>query len=850
MDLERFFRELGRRRVFRVAASYAVVAWLAIQVAEVSFEAFELPSWSLRLVILLALLGFPVAIALAWAFDLTSHGLERTSRAEERTRAVPRTDDAEGTPEPTIAPGRPRALFATLVVIAGVAAATLTILRVSGGTGSDIGDPRESVIVFPFENQTRSADLAYLENASTNLLGLALSHWEDMRVYDDERTGSLLRRRGIEGAGEVDYDAAIEMAREARVGTFVLGEIRPEGDSLAVEAKVYDVASGESVSDEIVRMAPDADPRPPFNRLASSILEVSGAPPGERPDLLAQTTRSLEAYRAYLAGTRALQLFQTDSAAAALRRAVAIDSTFALAYLRLRDVDGWSGIEADPARRRVWIAKAVAHSEGLPPRYAALVRFHEAYEAGRYRRAREIAGEMIERDSTDVEAWYQLGEAHYHDAPGRLPHADTLGDFVSALSAFRRTLALDSGYVLAYQHILDVLGSCAGNNPWLCLEDRTVYGTRDQLENEFGAERVAAQRGRAAEARREAGYAWVSAAPRSERARNELLSLLLNEGRRDEAARQIEILRAQGQTLQADVWEARIALFADRDYRTAAGILDRLLADSAVSLARIADAPEWMFASLMAGGRAERAVEALARLLEVVPGESVPGPGGFRWTKPLVAQRLQLSMQALMGQEVELVGAAAHAWLGVIDANYERGGDEHRARWLESGSDVIGAYLASGDSTLLSRYTAISDSALSRTWRTMEAFLSLARGDTAAARARLETHFENRDAIEVAGEPGAMRLFAWATLLERLGEPARAAAALELFDTEATPQLGHVLRVRSWYERGRLYRSLDRPEPAARNYERFIDAWEDGDPVVQPLVDRARAALEDIRAAG
>lgn len=70
--------ELKRRRVFRVAAVYGVVAWIVVQVAEAVFPAFLIPDWGFRLVVLLALLGLPMALALAWAFDITSSGLLRT----------------------------------------------------------------------------------------------------------------------------------------------------------------------------------------------------------------------------------------------------------------------------------------------------------------------------------------------------------------------------------------------------------------------------------------------------------------------------------------------------------------------------------------------------------------------------------------------------------------------------------------------------------------------------------------------------------------------------------------------------------------------------------------------------
>src|SRR5471030_3283933 len=74
----RFLRELRRRRVFRVAATYAVVGWLLIQIATQVFPFFELPNWSVRLIVLVMLTGFPIALVLAWAFDTTSQGIVRT----------------------------------------------------------------------------------------------------------------------------------------------------------------------------------------------------------------------------------------------------------------------------------------------------------------------------------------------------------------------------------------------------------------------------------------------------------------------------------------------------------------------------------------------------------------------------------------------------------------------------------------------------------------------------------------------------------------------------------------------------------------------------------------------------
>src|SRR5262249_41642564 len=73
-----FFQELQRRKVYRVAAAYVVVAGFLIQIASATFPAWELPNWSLRLVIAFLLIGFPIALILAWAYDVTPQGIRST----------------------------------------------------------------------------------------------------------------------------------------------------------------------------------------------------------------------------------------------------------------------------------------------------------------------------------------------------------------------------------------------------------------------------------------------------------------------------------------------------------------------------------------------------------------------------------------------------------------------------------------------------------------------------------------------------------------------------------------------------------------------------------------------------
>jgi serine/threonine-protein kinase len=710
--------------------------------------------------------------------------------------------------------------------------------------GDDIGDPRQSLIIFPFENRTGDASRSYLSEASMNLLGLAASHWRDLRVFDDERTASLMRRRQIEATADLDFEEARAMAREARVGTMVIGDIRLEGDSMAIEAKVHDVSSGDRLQTRVVRAGRNDDPRPKFDELAGLILGTDGAPPGERPSLLAQTTTSLEAYRAYLAGSAALQRFETDSAKVYLDRAVAIDSNFALAYLRLRDVAGWSLQAGDPAARRRYVMAAERSSGSLPPRLKQLVAFHRAYEDGNFRRARGIVSDLINRDSTDVEAWYQLGEATYHDRANSYPHPDTAGNLGIALKVFQHTLALDSSYVLAYQHILDALNSCATGQVWACLPDSAVYGEPDSLVRRYGEATLKRARDEAVAATIETARGWVSAVPNTPRARYALVSVLYGQAMYAEGDREADMLAQIGSPASAGLLKGR-AILARGDPGRAAKLYDSLLALAADSLPIVNNGNDITGGIVLlagGGGRLDAAGRLNRAWLGNIPVDSGVGPANLRMSKAELIQ----SIDALVAVEAGLSDATGmrNEFQRIVARNAGRDTAAVRRFMTSLATSYLSTFLATRDSTILKTILATVDTTNSTTWHSADAQLALLRGDTARARMRVERHYRRPEQVELRGDNGAIRTYAWADVLSRLGETAAAIHAFALLDSadRSVPHPG--LQVRSWAERGALYQRLGDAAKAEEFYRKFIDAWQYADTSLQPAVERARAALE------
>ena len=711
------------------------------------------------------------------------------------------------------------------------------------------GDPRESLIVFPFENRTGDDDNEWLEEASMNLLALSLSHWEDLRVFDDERTASLMRRRDIDDASGIDFDAAQAMAQNANVGTLVMGDIRREGDEIAVEAKVHDVETGVRLATEIVRTAIDADPRPLLDSLADRILRISGAPPGANPGVLAQTTTSVEAYRSYLRGSHFIQRFETDSARYYFERAVALDTAFALAYIGLRNAEGWQGTGGDIEVRRSMVAKAEAHSANLPPRLRSLIQYFAAYESGDFPRARRTARGMIARDSTDTEAWYQLGEAHYHHGALLFPHADTLGDIGEALFAFERTLAIDSSYILAYFHIKDALGSCASPQARVvCLPDSAVYGAPDDLTQRFGADEIARLRQDAADRQVEIGYAWAAEVPDAARPRVELTNVLLEQQRYAEAEGQANRLRERGDTTRADLFRVT-ALFGQRRYADAADAAAMLLAgmpDKFTDFALIGSY-DLALQAMQTAGR----VVPFDRFLDALPIERQP------FVSPVTGERAFIPIAALADavrrmREEELPEPPyadrdeARRWERVAYAFTKAALDSAVARVVMTQS-CGHTYLFARDTTTLVEWIAmLPDSAC----LDMRGHLALAREDTAGAQT-----LASRVASELPQDPNAWNAenagvaYAWADLLASMGRPREALDVYTRLDSVNFTWQATLL-VRSWAERAAIHQALGETQDAIGLYQRVLDVLENADEPNQPFVQRIEAALAAARGEG
>src|SRR5256886_8205310 len=190
MNPKSFFGELKRRNVYKVAVAYAVVSWLLIQVATQVFPFFEIPNWAVRLVVLLLILGFPIALFLAWAFEITPEGIKRAE---------------DVSPEQSITKHTGRKLIWTTVVLAVIAAGLLAFQLLPSRSATNFGAstipataslPEKSIAVLPFENLSRDTDNAFFTDGVQDEILTNLATVADLQVIS--RTSVMQYKSGVQ----------------------------------------------------------------------------------------------------------------------------------------------------------------------------------------------------------------------------------------------------------------------------------------------------------------------------------------------------------------------------------------------------------------------------------------------------------------------------------------------------------------------------------------------------------------------------------------------------------------------------------------------------------------------------
>src|SRR5438874_6772696 len=169
MNPKNFFGELKRRNVYKVAVAYAIVGWLVVQIATQVFPFLEIPNWVVRLVIVLVTIGFPIALIIAWAFELTPGGIKRTEDVDP---------SVEGK-------SKGRTWIYVAVISAAVSVGLFFIGRYSGQQSASRAGPElpaKSIAVLPFDNLSRDPDNAFFAEGVQDEILTRLAKVADLKV--------------------------------------------------------------------------------------------------------------------------------------------------------------------------------------------------------------------------------------------------------------------------------------------------------------------------------------------------------------------------------------------------------------------------------------------------------------------------------------------------------------------------------------------------------------------------------------------------------------------------------------------------------------------------------------------
>ena len=368
MNPRTFLAELKRRHVYRVAIAYAVVAWLLIQVATQVFPFFEIPNWVVRLVVLVSVLGFPISLIIAWAFEMTPQGMKR---------------EGDIAPNEYIPHWSTRKFAALIVTIAMLAMGALMFQLVRSKPTSPAQitaaamPSQKSIAVLPLLNESGDPGDEYFSDGLSEELIAALAQVRGLKVIG--RSSSFRFKDKKEDSKAI--------GEKLGVSTLLEGTVRKQGDQVRIVAELINAADGS----ELWSRTFDRELKDIFavqSEIAMAVatsLELTVLGANEKSAQNA-ATKSVEAHNAYLQGhfyfeRRNLEDYRKS--VGFFDQAIHLDPGYALAYAERSEAWAWIGDLSSEKQKEAWAAagtdaeKAVAIDPHLAEAHAALgwVRF-------------------------------------------------------------------------------------------------------------------------------------------------------------------------------------------------------------------------------------------------------------------------------------------------------------------------------------------------------------------------------------------------------------------------------------------------------------------------------------------
>ncbi len=378
-----FWDELNRRKVVRVVVAYVVIAWILVEVASVMLPGLNLPEWTVTLVIALAILGFPLAVALAWAFEVTPAGI----KPEQGPESI------EAKPGPEARPTK---------------------------------NECKSVAVLPFANLSTEPDNEYFSDGISDELLNLLCKVPKLTVAS--RTSSFSFKGQNVDLGTV--------ARKLNVDVVLEGSVRRSGDRVRITAQLIDAATDRQLFSETY----DRRLRDVFevqDEIANKIVDamkIRLSPDQRQLMRPMSTTSNVESYDYYLRGRYFVERGDSENATTMFERAVALDDQFAAGYAGLAEAYAWRYLWTETNSRYVALANEnSARALELSPDSA------EAHAARCLTLAMsEQFEEAIAEADRAIAINPSLYEAHYYKARANFSG----GNLEEAANAFRKAMEI------------------------------------------------------------------------------------------------------------------------------------------------------------------------------------------------------------------------------------------------------------------------------------------------------------------------------------------------------------------------------------------------------------------------
>src|SRR5437899_2928407 len=318
MNFGNFFAELKRRNVYKIAVAYAIVGWLLVQIATQVFPFLEIPNWVVRLVIVLVAAGFPIALVIAWAFEITPQGIERTEVADTMPLAA----------------GQKKHAWIYVAIVGAVLSIGLFFLGRYGfrnGTSSSSELPQKSIAVLPFDNLSRDPDNAFFAEGVQDEILTRLAKVADLKV---------IARTSTQKFKSAPADLR-EVAKQLDVTNILEGSVQKVNDQVRVNVQLINALTNAHLWAETYDrkltdiFAVETD-------IAKTIADTLQAKltGSEKQMMAAQSTSDTAAYELYHKGRSLWEKRSGDNipkAIAFYEQAIARDPNYALAYAGLSD---------------------------------------------------------------------------------------------------------------------------------------------------------------------------------------------------------------------------------------------------------------------------------------------------------------------------------------------------------------------------------------------------------------------------------------------------------------------------------------------------------------------------------